>query len=518
MARKREGTPPRTTRFSALKSCSALNDLVLGGEEPPISRYELLSSLPGREPQILELLDLLGPVNSPMLPLFLYGDASTGKTSSILQIFRYLKRPFIYSSCRTCYTPGLLFGSILNQLLLHRRNAGNGYMSAKRCERPADFINFLRDGVTKLINCLGGNTSKLDSNKLGRGTQGRMIYFIFDSMELVRKWVKHSEITSMLFKLNEILKMPEVGFIFISNSSLDNYHLNTGFVEPVPVHFPGYTVQDVTMILKQDPPNQNPLYQTFLKDAGVVSSFFKVTRRVDELPKAFTSMFQKYCEPLRDMGLVPTGFKEQKQYLYQQFRHRISPALNEIFKVPSFPNTLESEANEVTTKRKSPDAEAIEFHMPVSTKLLLISSYLASWNPAADDGPLFNSVGDGENRKRKRKVSEISKLKKENAEQKLIMKGPGTFSLERMLAIFQCVTVAKSFENEEQVEDENVLGRAEVGEADVLLQLSTLCNANFISKSGSCPLESSTRYRCVVSEEFVMQVIRHDTPFPYILY
>ncbi|KAI3897289.1 hypothetical protein MKX03_036639 [Papaver bracteatum] len=343
---------------------SALNDLVCMGEE---EKNALLSSLPGRELQILELLDVLGPVNSPMLLLFVYGDASTGKTSFILQIFRYLKRPFIYANCRTCYTPRLLYSSILNQLAHHAGNGG--YVNAKqRCEKPSEFVNSLRDGVTNLISKLE------DSNEQGRS--GTMIYFVLDSMELVRKWDQHLEITSMLFKLYEILKLPQVAFIFIS----------------MQVHFPGYKEEDLSRIFKKNHANQNPLYETFLKDAAVLSSFFKVTSRVEELSSAFAPFFQKYCEPLSVTGLVPTEDKAQKLNFYARFKHNVFPALNEMFKVPSYQNSLEIEANKVKIKRKSADVDkVIEFHMPVSTKLLLISSFLASWNPATDDAPLFNS-------------------------------------------------------------------------------------------------------------------------------
>ncbi|MCL7047868.1 hypothetical protein MKW94_019078 [Papaver nudicaule] len=418
--------------------------------------------------------------------------------------FRYLNRTFIYASCRTCYTRRLLFSSILNQLLHH---AGNDGHIAKRCERPAEFVNCLRDGVTDLINKLDDSDEQCCS--------GTMIYFVIDSMELVRKWDRHLEITSMLFKLYGILKMREVGFIFISSASLDAYHVGTGFVEPVQVHFPDYEQEELVEIFKKKHASENPgLYRNFL-NAGVLSSFYRATSRVDELWNAFSPLFQKYCEPLSVAGLAPAEDKAQKLNLYPQFKHNIRPAINEVFKVPSY---LEIEDNGVKIKRKLADAEVIEFHMPVSTKLLLISSFLASRNPATDDAPLFNSTSDGENRKRKRKVSETSKLRTDIAEEKLMMKGPRAFSLERLLAIFHCITVAKSLENEGKVEDENVFARrAEVGGADVLLQLSTLCDANFISKGGKCPLEGSTWYRCTVGEEFVMQVAK-SVPFPLLRY
>lgn len=117
-----------------------------------MSPNDLICSLPGRRIQILELICILGPLNSKMIPVFLYGGVSIGKTSTILQIFffllnystdfRHLNRPFVYASCLTCYNPQLLFESIINQLLLHRKNEGNGYLSAKRCEKLSDFVNF----------------------------------------------------------------------------------------------------------------------------------------------------------------------------------------------------------------------------------------------------------------------------------------------------------------------------------------------------------------------------------------
>lgn len=98
---------------------------------------------------------------------------------------------------------------------------------------------------------------------------------------------------------------------------------------------------------------------------------------------------------------------------------------------------------------------------------------------------------------------------KETAEQELLMKGPGTFPLERLLAIFQCITSVAEGSLDEEEHGNDVLV-AEAGDSrlmsDVLLQLSSLCNANFIIKGGSCPLEGSTRYRSTVSEDLALKV------------
>lgn len=105
--------------------------------------------------------------------------------------------------------------------------------------------------------------------------------------------------------------------------------------------------------------------------------------------------------------------------------------------------------------------------------------------------------------------SEKSMEQKETAEQELLMKGPGTFPLERLLAIFQCLTsvVESSLGEDQQINEGLGAGNGDSGlMSDVLLQLSSLCNANFISKGGSCPLEGSTRYRATISEDLALKV------------
>lgn len=103
---------------------------------------------------------------------------------------------------------------------------------------------------------------------------------------------------------------------------------------------------------------------------------------------------------------------------------------------------------------------------------------------------------------------------KETKEQELLVKGPGTFPLERLLAIYQCITsVAEDFTDEGELKN----GSLEESGCDsglmsvILLQLSSLCSANFITKGGSCPLEGSTRYRSTVSEDLALKVINQVT-------
>ncbi|KAK9056174.1 hypothetical protein SSX86_027263 [Deinandra increscens subsp. villosa] len=511
----------RTTRFSSSHTPNAdesdtksinlppltLRDLAFR-EEEPLTFDGLVSSLPGRRNEILEVLRLLGPVNSPVSPLFVYGGESTGKTSTILQVFRHLNRPFVYSSCRTCYNARQLFENILNQLLLHRKSEINGYSSAKKCEKPADFVNLLKESLVGVVDGLKG------SKKLEGRVNGSMVYLIFDSLELVRDWDKCSTILPLLFKLHDILKFPDVGLIFISSSSLDTYHSDTGFVDPIPVYFPDYTEEGLRQIFMRNQSNSK-LQSAFLD--LVLKSFCRVTRRLDELSTALTPLYKKYCEPLDDLDVIPN--EEIKRKLFSCIQPHIGPALNEIFRV----TTQQSVEDEITynAKRKksmmkfgNDFSDDIGFHMSTSAKYLLISAFLASRNPATLDASFFDSTGGSSNQRKKRKGSEKSRDLKEASEQELFMKGPGTFPLERLLAIFQCIASSEEYELEKDEEDpqETTGLGGDFGEnnlmSDILLQVSSLCNANFITKGGTCPLEGSTRYRSTVSEDLALKVAR----------
>ncbi|XP_021906200.1 origin of replication complex subunit 5 isoform X1 [Carica papaya] len=521
-----EGTPQitrRTTRSSSaavsinaaetsktrISNVPTINDLAF--DQEPINKDDLFSSFPGRRTQILELLHLLGPSNSPMLPIFIYGAASTGKTSIILQVFRHLKRPFVYSSCISCYSPRILFESILDRLLLHKKSDANGYSSAKRCEKPADFVNFLREALINIINNINSNSVNLSSDKLAGRPNGKMIYLIFDNLELVRDWDKSSTMLPFLFNLHNILKMPEVGLIYVSGTTPDTYYSSMGYIEPIPVYFPDYTEDALREIFMRNQANRK-LYSSFLN--AVLRPFCRVTRRVDALSIVFSSLYKVYCEPLKDLGIVPN--EDMKRRLFAHLQPRITPFLNGIFRVPS-QTSVEVEGNKKARWKNDAEKsicegfEKVDFHMSASAKYLLISAFLASRNPATLDASMFDSTGGCSSHKRKRKASEKSMEQKEIAEQELLMRGPGTFPLERLLAIFQCITSVAEYSSSEEEEGSNGLGvEGSSSElmSDVLLQLSSLCNANFVTKGGNCPLEGSIRYRSTVSEELAMKVAR----------
>ena len=99
------------------------------------------------------------------------------------------------------------------------------------------------------------------------------------------------------------------------------------------------------------------------------------------------------------------------------------------------------------------------------------------------------------------------------------MKGPGSFPLERLLAIYRCIVVESDapahgfgqFHSSSHPNSihEGVEADGEVTEelsADVLMQLSTLVSVNLLSKSSTNPLEGNARYRCNVDGNLMQKV------------
>ncbi|CAH2063880.1 unnamed protein product [Thlaspi arvense] len=493
----------------------SVDDLTFG-EEETITLDALLSNFPGRRSQILDLIRLMGPLDSPTLPIMVYGDASTGKTSVVLEAFKHLNRPFVYSSCRTCHSPRILFESVLNQLLLHRKSSSNGYSSAKRCDKPSDFVNLLREALGNVVETLGSTS--------GKPITGKMVYLILDHLDLIKEWDKGNMILQFLFSLCSVLKMPQLGIVLISGLPPDVYYSNMGYTDPIPVYFPEYSEDELRQIFLRTQDNNLKLYSAFLD--VVLRPFCRVTRRVEELSTTFSLLFRKYCEPLDDLGISPN--EDLKRRLYSHLKPHIASCLNEVFRVSSHLHDGDTRGER---KQKSSyssenrdELDTLDLHMSTSAKYLLIAAFLASRNPATLDASMFDSTGGMDNRKRKRKASEKSMEKKEIAEQEAVMKGPGSFPLERLLAIFQCIASVgdSSLGEEEGGEDEGEEATGYDKENNnlmscVLLQVSSLCDANFITKSGSCPLEGSIRYRSMVSEDLALKVAR-SLSFPLAKY
>ncbi|KAL6894128.1 hypothetical protein ACP4OV_008226 [Aristida adscensionis] len=493
--RSRPRPPPKRKLLASADADAKGEEEEEGGggeqqEKRPIDA--LLEALPCRRAQAADLLRLLAP--APALPLLLHGGAATCKTRALLLALRHVRprpRRVAYAALRSLPSPRALFGSLLSQL------APPSSSSASRQrvpEKPSDFVAALRGALA------------------GLSAQDEAVYLVFDNLEVVRGWDKGGQILALLLRLHDLLRLPQVVLVYVSSATPDAYYSMTGSIEPNHIYFPDYTVDEIRNILMRGHPNPK-LYSSFLSVA--LKPLFRVTRRVDELAAAMEPLFRRYCEPLGDLKAVPD--EGVKRRLFEHIQPHLALALNETFNVPMRAvdgckdaiSGRKASANRQFGSRDSLSNE-LEFHMSVSAKYLLLSAFLASRNPATLDAALFDSTGGSDSRKRKRKSSQASVAMKDTMIEEMLMKGPGTFPLERLLAIFQCITsVSEDAIGDAECPDNAMNGSGMTGlMSDVLLQLSTLCNSNFLSKGRSCPLEGSARYRSNIDEDLALKVAR----------
>ncbi|CAM0876349.1 unnamed protein product [Alopecurus aequalis] len=482
-------SPPK----SRLKSSHRRQPLAADEPMEGNSLEALLEALPGRRAQATDLLRLLA--TAPVLPVLLHGGGATGKTRALLLVLRHLNPSprLVYAALRSLPSPRALFASILSQL-----NALSSSSSSRQRipDKPSDFIAALRAALAGVV------------------AQGELVYLVFDNLEVIRGWDKGSQLLPLLLRLHDLLRLPQVVLVYVSRATPDAYYTMTGSVEPNHVYFPDYTVDEAHGILMRGHPNPK-IYSSFLSVA--LKPLFRVTRRVDELAAVLEPLFRRYCEPLGDLNGIPDeGIKRR---LFEHLQPHLAVALNETFSVPMRASVDDCKdgisGGKGSTKRQRDGVYGeLEFHMSMSAKYLLLSAFLASRNPATLDAALFDSTGGTDSRNRKRS-SQSSIDRKDTIAEEMLMKGPGTFPLERLLAIFQCITsVSEDVLDEVECSDTTMGGSGmNALMSDVLLQLSTLCNSNFLSKSRSCPLEGSARYRSNIDEDLALKVAR-SVSFP----
>jgi origin recognition complex subunit 5 len=193
----------------------------------------------------MDLLRLLAP--APALPLLLYGGAATGKTRALLLALQHARpRPqrVAYAALRSLPFARALFASLLSQI---SSSSSSSVSSRQRVpDKPSDFVAALRDALA------------------GLSAQGEAVYLVLDNLEVVRSWDKGAQLLALLLRLHELLRLPQVVLVYVSNATPDAYYSMTGSIEPNHIYFPDYTVDEVRDILMRGHPSPK-LYSSFLR-------------------------------------------------------------------------------------------------------------------------------------------------------------------------------------------------------------------------------------------------------------
>merc|ERR1719228_266786 len=264
-------------------------------------------------------------------------------------------------------------------------------------------------------------------------------------------------------------------------------------VSPITLHFAQYTREElvklVGSLLEGDKTEQFRLQYAGL----VLSVFYPVTRSLMELLHIARFNYGTYVKPVIAGEIKETDTKKLWFNVEPHLRKCLSTVhLREV----ASKQMLSLEQEHIATKEEShslsilplapgptiSNVSRITIELPFYSKFLLISAFLASYNPAKSDKRFFVKH-HGKQRKTVKSMKSKDKLNSQ-------LTGPKPFPLERLLAIFYNIV-------EEQVNPT----------ANIYSQVSSLVRLQLLTAIG-LDIMDQPKYKCNVSLDFVRTVVK----------
>lgn len=443
---------------------------------------ELYDKIQCRDEQLNELFNLFGDIDEPLpCSLFLSGSLGTGKSLCLDSVLRQLSYKYVTVDCIECYSPKIIFQSILSGF----ENEDNDV----KC-----------DSMLEFLNCL----SRLENSHKSY----KPIVIVFDRAERLRS-MDHN-IMGALLRLRELCNL-NICTVFITHLIYENFYFKMGVREPIKLYFPSYNKEELFKIIFLHQKSyichllenyqvddmirielEKPeLFANFLN--AFLSVFYRPCRDLIELQHMAQVNFVKYCEPIIKKEI-------QAQDLSKLWRH-ISPILKTslellYLRISNSKPSTQSPGKENTDQAYSFNIEntlkqeltstktfAQSFELPYYAKYLLIAAYLASYNPPKEDKRLFMK-NHGKQRKRLQQVRAKAKI----SEKLNTQLGPKVFTLDRLLAIFYAILEEK-------------IGLT----SNLLAQIATLVELKLISGGKEIDLDTA-KYKCIVGYDFISAV------------
>ncbi|XP_047035208.1 origin recognition complex subunit 5 [Helicoverpa zea] len=445
---------------------------------------ELQNKVPCREEQLNDLFNLLGE-DDECLPcsIFISGSMATGKTLCVNSILQTLNYKYVVIDCIECYTPKIMFESILLGLESEETEV--------KCETLMDLTNSL---------------NRLQETQIGYDP----VVIVFDRAERLRS-MDHN-IMSTFLRLQELCNL-NICTIFITHLVYENFYFKMGVREPIKLFFPNYNKEELFKIIFlhqksfirhllvtyevddeiKEELEKPELFANFLN--AFLSVFYRPCRDLIELQHMACVNFIKYCEPIirneinaSDLSKlwrhISPILKTSLELLYLRISNsnptKPSPGKENSdsgsISNHNFENTLKEELTSTKTFAQS-------FELPYYAKFLLIASYLASYNPPKEDKRLFMKH-HGKQRKRLQQVRAKAKI----TEKLNTQLGPKVFTLDRLLAIFYAILEEK-------------IGLT----SNLLAQIATLVELKLIAGSKEIDLDTA-KYKCIVGYDFISAV------------
>lgn len=428
-------------------------------------REALGRSFPGRERQLDQLCNFFGSKDEPYPScIYAHGGTSTGKTALVKALLETLGINHAFVNLVECYTSKILFETILNKLTGFKVDPAKGQPFAK-CDNMMDFVScLLRFSEERSLN---GSVVVLDKSEQLRQMD----------CNLLAGFLRLRELTGL-----------EISVILVSEIVFERYYARGNVVEPIKIHFPQYSKEELLNILALDYAGAKTAIYNNFKDTFdfdeaffmgylnlFLSVFYRACRDYSELRHMSRINFVEYCRPILKKELKPTD----SGALWR----RIAPILRPSLEVLYLRVSVDADsAQKQFAFSKENLAQSLE--LPFYAKYLLIAAYLASYNPAKEDKKLFVKYHS-----KKTVTAREIKAKSKVSEQLTTQLGPKAFSLDRLLAIFYAILEDKvGFNN------------------NLLVQVSSLVELQLLTALSDNFALDGQKYKCAVSFDFIQTV------------
>lgn len=400
---------------------------------------QMLELFPCREHQFRLLYNLYADQDPFPEAVFIHGPTSTGKSFITHQLLKCLDLRHAYVNLVACFTPRILFETMLIQLT----------NSSVKCDNLMDFIEHLKrlDNLDRFV-------------------------IVLDRAEQLRNSMPSNLLPAFL-RLGEISKL-NVSVILISQLSFQKYLSKAHIGEPIQIRFPQYNAKELLEILALDFGSAKNLCpdldidEEFYRNYQNIflSVFYQACRDLSELRYLSRKNLPKYCDPIKNGQCR----QNDARALWRHFSPILKDSLETLY--------LRVNSSDAT---KTNSILSASLELPFYSKYLLIAAYLASYNPAKDDKRMFMKQ-HGKKRKTLRDVASKSKV----SEQLNTQLGPKAFSLDRLLAIFYAILDDKvGFNN------------------NLLVQVSSLVELQLLTAMSDSYNLDGQKYKCTVNMEFI---------------
>lgn len=400
-----------------------------------------------RDNAIKQLFSLIGICTEP-LPnsIFIFGHMATGKSLVVECLVELLPYNYVLVNCIEHFSSRQLLEYILSNLLELELSSESNFKMSQKCENMAEFLVHLRNYFR---------------------SNGRPIVVVLDKCERLRSM--DANLLPALLRLQELSGV-KICTIFISSIVWEKFQTRRGTLEPLKIHFPQYTHEELIDILSLYKPGNCELtfYRGYINTLLLV--FCRACRDLNELRYVANLHFSKYVDPI-EAGRCDVN---DARTLWRNISGIFRSSLEVIYLRVSAADFQQEE--ELSRSIESTTKLALSFELPFHAKYMLIAAFLASYNPAKEDKRIFMKR-TGKSRKKSILRKQVVKRKEHSS--------PRSFPLDRMLAIFCAILNEKVDVN-----------------ANLLAQIPTMCHLGLLATVGDNNLDEP-KYKCCVGYDFV---------------